>query len=81
MKHMKTQNNMHIHYDEEGDLLEFRIGGPTLAVMKELGDDIFERIDEKTGKTTGFVILNFKKRMGKSRSVDISLPDSLSLSA
>ena len=42
--------NLSIYYDKEGDLLEIRIGKPTIGYFKDLGNDIFERIDEKTGE-------------------------------
>ena len=77
MKMASLRNNIHLHYDAEGDLLELCIGKPTIAFMKELGDDVFERIDEKTGKVKGFVILNFKKRLEKSKSIDIPLPSDM----
>lgn len=68
---------MHIYYDAEGDLFELRIGEPTPSYMKNLGHDIFERIDEKTKKMTGFTILNFKKRTEKFKPIDLELPDDL----
>ena len=58
-----------IMYDEVGDILEVRVGKPSHAYFEDLGHDIFERKDEKTGKTKGFIILNFKKRMDKKEDV------------
>ena len=60
--------------DEESDLLEIRVGKPTPAYMKDIGNDMFKRIDEKTGKMRGVSILNFKKRTEKLKPVEISLP-------
>lgn len=65
---------LHVHYDREGDLLEIRFGPPTVAYMRDLGDDIFERIDEKTGKVAGYTILNFRKRSSGKKQLDVSLP-------
>ena len=45
---------LHLHYDEEGDLLEIRIGEPTPTSMKNLGNDLFERIEEKSGFSPEF---------------------------
>ena len=56
-------------YDEVGDILEVRVGKPSQAYFEDLGNDIFERKEERTGKTKGFVILNFKKRVDKKESV------------
>tara|TARA_Y100000310_G_C20695429_1_gene825349 strand:- start:451 stop:681 length:231 start_codon:yes stop_codon:yes gene_type:complete len=68
------KQKLHIYYDQEGDMLEFRIGKPTKGHMRNLGDDIFQRVDEKTGKVKGFTILNFKKRSKKSKPIDVDLP-------
>ena len=68
------KNKLHIYYDEEGDFLELRIGKPTLSVYNDIGNDIFQRIDEKTRKVKGFAIFNFKKRTEKLKNIDVSLP-------
>ncbi len=65
---------MHLFYDEVGDLLEMRIGRAAGSYMKECGNGTFERIDKKTGKVRGFVIVNFRKRTGRAKSVDVVLP-------
>ena len=71
--------NLSIYYDKEGDLLEIRIGKPTIGYFKDLGNDIFERIDEKTGEIRGFSILNFKKRAEKVANINIPLPSKMGL--
>jgi len=68
------KNKLHIYYDQEGDFLELRIGKPTASVYNNLGNDIFQRIDEKTGKVKGFAIFNFKKRTEKLKNIDVTLP-------
>ena len=73
------KEKMHIYYDEEGDMLEIRFGESTACSMKSLGNDIFKRIDEKSGVIRGFVILNFKKR--SERNIDIPLPVNLEASS
>lgn len=70
---MTPNKDVHIHYDEEGDLLELRVGKSSGTYMKNLGGGIFERVDEKTGKTRGFVIVSFKKKIEKSKSVSAPL--------
>ena len=70
----KMKEKFMIHYDEEGDLLELRMGEPTDAYYKDLGDDVFERIDSKTGELKGLAIFNFKRRNEKQASIDLELP-------
>ena len=65
---------MHIHYDNEGDYLEIRVGKPKEGYFNEVGNDMFERIDEKTGKVIGLAIFNFKKRTKKFKDIDVCLP-------
>ena len=62
---------MRVWYDKEGDFLEvtFREGK---GYMKDIGDDIFERVDEK-GKVLGFAIFNFSKRDQKTVEVPLEL--------
>ena len=68
------KNKLHIYYDEEGDFLELRIGKPTASVYNNIGNDLFQRIEEKTGKVKGFAIFNFKKRTEKLKNIDVTLP-------
>jgi len=75
------RNNMHIFYDKEGDLLEIRVGKATRGYFKDLGNDIFERIDEKTGKAKGFAIFNFRKRTERLNDIKIPLPVKIQLSS
>ena len=73
------KNKLFIHYDEEGDLLELRIGKPTEAYFEEIDEGIFERRDEKTREVKGFKIFGFKKRAQKLKDIEISLPTSLNI--
>lgn len=65
---------MKIWYDEEGDYLELGFGKKK-GYMKDIGNDMWERIEE--GKVVGISILNFKKRLKKGKS-EVSLPLELS---
>jgi len=76
---MKGELNM--YYDEEGDFLEMNMGDYTEGYFKNLGKGIFERIDKKTGKTTGIAIAGFKKRTAKLEEVKISLPVKLEITS
>ena len=65
---------MKIWYDEEGDYLEIGFGKKK-GYMKDIGDDMWERIEE--GKVTGISILKFRKRLKKGRT-EVKLPVELS---
>ena len=65
---------MKIWYDEEGDYLELGFGKKK-GYMKDIGNDMWERIEE--GKVVGISILNFKKRLKKGKS-EVILPLELS---
>ena len=65
---------MYIHYDPEGDYLEIRFGKPTPSYYEDLGDDRFERKDEKTGKVIGYAFFNVQKRKAIPRDIEVELP-------
>ncbi len=54
-----------VWFDKEGDFLELTIGKPVKGFFREIGNDVLERVDAKTGKVIGFSILNFSKRFDK----------------
>lgn len=60
--------SLNVRYDEEGDFLEIS-SGRKKGFYKDLGNGIFERVDED-GNTISFAILNTKKRNER----DISVP-------
>jgi uncharacterized protein YuzE len=61
---------LRIWFDAEGDLLEIGQTKPTKGFFKDVGNDIFVRVDRK-GNITGFIILNATKRMAKIREVKL----------
>ena len=65
---------MKIWYDEKGDYLEIGLGKKK-GYMKDIGNDVWERIED--GEVTGISILNFKKRLKKGKS-EVRLPLSVS---
>lgn len=67
------KQNLEIFYDTEEDMLEIFIGEPGESYFDEVGDDLFEGHDEKTGELRGYKIFNFMKR-GGMRNVKIPLP-------
>ena len=68
------KGKLNIYYDKEGDFLEINVGKYTKGYFKNLGDGVFERIEEKTGKITGFAIFSFKKRIEKQKNISLELP-------
>ncbi len=66
---------MFIHWDTEGDFLEVRFGEPTLSYYTDLGEDIFERKDEKTGELKGYAFFNvLKKKIKEPKDIVVDLP-------
>lgn len=68
-----NQDNMHIHFDAEGDFLEIRFGPVKRSYDEYLGDDTFERRDRETDTVLGYAFYNVKKRQKQSPH-DISVP-------
>mgnify|MGYP001573205785 CR=1 FL=1 len=56
---------LNIWFDRKGDFLELTTGKPVKGFFKEIGNDMLERVDAKTGKVIGLSILNFSKRFDK----------------
>ena len=75
------KNKLNLYYDKEGDFLELRIGEPTSSVYESIGNDVFQRMDEKTGEIKGFAIFNFKKRTEKLKNIDVPLPVKIRISS
>lgn len=73
------KDHLHIHYDQEADFIEIRVGKPSRGYFNDLGDDIFERIDEKTKKIKGYAIFNFKKRTEELKDIDVMLPSKITI--
>lgn len=73
------KDKLSIHYDEEADFLEIRIGNPTKSYFEDIGNDIFERLDEKTKAIKGFAIFNFKKRTENLNDINVNLPVKIDL--
>ena len=61
---------LRIWFDPEGDLLEIGQTKPTKGFFKDVGNDMFIRVDHK-GNITGFLILNATKRMAKIMEVKL----------
>jgi len=68
---------LRVWFDPEGDLLEVELSKPRKGFFKDLGDDVFLRVDMK-GNVLGFAILNATKRMKKLREVELPIRASFS---
>ncbi|MAE42317.1 hypothetical protein CMO93_00985 [Candidatus Woesearchaeota archaeon] len=66
---------MFIHYDPEGDFLEIRFGKLTPPHYEDLGDDTFQRIDEKSSEVKGYAFFNVQKRKNKQfKDLEVEIP-------
>ena len=71
------KETLRVWFDPEGDLLEVTLSKPRKGFFRDVGDDIFLRVDEK-GKILGFAILNAMKRTKKVREVNLPIKASFS---
>ena len=71
------KESLRVWFDPEGDLLEVELGKPRKGFFKDMGDDVFLRVDAK-GNVIGFAILNVTKRMKKVREVELPIKASFS---
>ena len=67
------KKKLSIYYDEEGDFLELWLGEPPKeGYSKNLGEGIFEHVEEKTEETKGFAIHGFRAKTKNLK--EITLP-------
>ena len=71
------KESLRVWFDPEGDLLEVELSKPRKGFFKDMGDDVFLRVDMK-GNVLGFAILNATKRMKKVREVELPIKASFS---
>lgn len=63
-----------IYYDEEGDYLEITRSRSKAGYFNNLGDGLFQQINEKTGEVVGVAIVGFKKRSIGHKPFELSIP-------
>ena len=68
---------LRVWFDPEGDLLEVGLSRPRKGFFKDVGDDVFVRVDEEEN-VMGFAIFNVTKRMEKVSEVKLSIKASFS---
>ena len=71
------KESLRVWFDPEGDLLEVEVGKPRKGFFRDVGDNVFLRVDMK-GNVLGFAILNATKRMKKVREVELPIKASFS---
>lgn len=59
------EKELRFSYDQEGDILEIFKGKPKEAISKDVGDDIWIKVDPETEEILGFTILGFTKRFSQ----------------
>lgn len=64
------EKTLRLWFDPEGDLLEIGQTRPMKGFFRDVGDDIFVRVDHE-GNITGFVVLNATKRTAKIGEVKL----------
>jgi len=69
----KNKENVRVWYDKKSDFLEITAGTPVKAIYRPLGNECFERIDEKTKRIVGLAIFNFTKRFPKQHQ-ELTIP-------
>ena len=70
-----------LYYDKEGDLLELNMGPCTEGRFKNLGDGVFQRVDERTKEIKGLVIMGFGKRMKMQKNLKKSVLTGIQLNS
>ena len=63
----KVKKQLKFNYDQEGDVLDISLDQARSAITKEIAEDFFVRVDEKTAEVLGFTILNFQKQSKRSK--------------
>lgn len=68
---------LRVWFDPKGDFLEVGLSRPRKGFFKDVGEDVFVRVDEK-GNVMGFAIFNVTKRMEKVREMKLPVKASFS---
>ena len=51
-----------LEYDRAGDILEASVEGTAPILARDIGDDVWIKVDALTGAWRGFIVLNATKR-------------------
>ncbi len=65
------KNNLNVYYDEEGDFLEIGREKSKKGYFKNLGDGVFERIEEN--KVVGIAIVGLKAKKHITMPFDVKI--------
>jgi len=75
----KIANSLRISYDKGADVLYLVFGNPRKGIDEEVSPGVFLRIDDKTRRPNGIMIIDFEKRFSRpiTESVPIDLAEFL----
>ncbi len=59
------EKELRFSYDDEADILEIFKGEPKETISKDVGDDIWIKVDPETEEILGFTIISFTKRFSQ----------------
>ena len=63
----KVKKQLKFDYDQEGDVLDISLDRSRSALTREVAEDFFVRVDEKTAEILGFMILNIQKQSKRTK--------------
>lgn len=75
----KIANSLRISSDKRADVLYLVFGNPKEGIDEEISPGVFVRIDDKTHRANGIMIIDFEKRVSRpvAESVPIDLAEFL----
>lgn len=62
-----------ISYDKTADVLYLSFGKPEEGIDEEVEEGIFVRLNQKTNKPNGIMVIDFEKRFSNSKTKPIPL--------
>lgn len=66
------EKRLRVYFDSEGDFLEVAYADDELGYFKDVGDDLFLRVN-KRGEVMGFALFNASKRQGRTRETELPI--------
>jgi hypothetical protein len=63
------KKNMYIYYDEMSDYFVINTNKKIKGEYRDINEGVSEIVDKKTGRTTGFAVLGFRKFLSKSQNI------------
>lgn len=63
-----------VSYDREADVMYVSFGRPKKAEAIEIKSGIWARVSPKNKDLVGFTIINFSKKFGVSKEIEVKVP-------